>query len=363
MDICMLSELFYPFMLGGAERRYYELAKRLAKKHNVTVYALNLRGSESREMKDGIEIIRVGNKHPLDRRSLPALASFLPSVLRPFSSGYDIIDANQGMGSFSGFIKPLVKKPVVATFHDIYWNQWGDYLGFPASSIGKTMEFLWSKERYSRIITVSPTTEKKLRRLGFGSPISVIPSGVESGLIDGVKAKRSRHRVAYVGRLVKYKNIDKLMIAFQKVQKTFNDAELAIVGVGPEETALRDLSAKLKINAKFYGFVTENEKFRIIKSADVLVNPSDVEGLGLILIEAMACGTPVVAKNLETYFFCNTSNSALYENDGILGDVIIKILENTKLANKLAKNGLATAEKFSWDNVAKEVEAVYEELL
>ena len=67
MEICMLSELFHPFMLGGAERRYYEIAKRLARRNDVTVYSLRFYGHPRRETTDGIEIIRVGAEHHDDR--------------------------------------------------------------------------------------------------------------------------------------------------------------------------------------------------------------------------------------------------------------------------------------------------------
>ncbi len=359
----MLSELFYPFMLGGAERRYYEIAKRLAKKHDITVYALNLDGSPRKEIVDDIRIIRIGAKHRLDRRRLPPLVTYPPAILKALTSGCDILDANQGISSFSGFLRPLTKRPIVATFHDIYWNQWNDYFSFPFSSIGKTMEFLWSKAYYSKIIAVSPNTAKKLMHLGFKSPIEVIPSGIDNKLIESIKIKKDECSVVFVGRLVKYKNIDKLLRAFKVVQNEHPKYKIKIVGTGPEEGNLKKLAKFLNINAEFYGFVSEEEKIRIIKASSVLVNPSSVEGLGLILIEAMACGTPVAAKNLDTYFFCNKSNSVLYNSDEELENVLIELLENKNLAKKLETGGAETSKKYSWDNVATEIEKFYEGLI
>ena len=144
----MLSELFYPYLLGGAERRYYEIAVRLAKKHEVSIYSLRFDGHEKRENHKGIEIIRVGSSHPMDKRSIPVLATYFPALLKAVTKRSDVIDANQGISSFVGTFKPLIKTPIIATFHDLYWNQWNEYFSFPFSSIGKTMEFIWSKVTY-----------------------------------------------------------------------------------------------------------------------------------------------------------------------------------------------------------------------
>jgi glycosyltransferase involved in cell wall biosynthesis len=363
MNICMLSELFYPFMMGGAERRYYEIAKRLAKRHEVTVYSLRFYGSPRQEVFEGINIVRVGSNHPLNVRKLPTLSTYFPAFFRVVAGKYDVIDANQGISSFIGLFKSFISEPVVATFHDLYWNQWHEYFRTPFSSIGKTMEFLWSKLDYSRIIAVSPTTKKKLIYLGFRSPIDVVASGIDKDFIEKVRAKKDRHSVAFVGRLVKYKNVDALIRAFAEVQKEYRDAMLKIVGTGPEEANLRNLAGSLGVNAEFYGFVDEEEKIKIIKSSEVLVNPSSVEGLGLILIEAMACNTPVVAKNLETYFFCNKNNSIMYNNDEDMAWKIMDVMSSKATSKKLKKYGARTATEFSWDNVAKNVERIYEDLI
>src|SRR3989344_8462622 len=88
MKICMLSELFYPYLLGGAERRYYEIAKRLSKKHDITVYALRLAGQKDTENKDGIQIIRTGIKHPMNKRSILPLLSFPTALLRSITKDF-----------------------------------------------------------------------------------------------------------------------------------------------------------------------------------------------------------------------------------------------------------------------------------
>ncbi|MBI3190345.1 glycosyltransferase family 4 protein [archaeon] len=359
MQICMLSELFYPYMLGGAERRYYEIARRLARKHEVTVYSLNLFGKKSSEIRENIEIRRVGFNHPMNKRSLITLPSYFTALIRSLNSEYDIIDANQGIASFSSVLKPLTKRPIVATFHDIYWNQWGKHFRLPYSGIGKTMEFIWSKTKYDAIIANSPETAKKLAGLGFGHDIEMIPSGLDTNLIDIIKVTKNKNTVVYVGRLEKYKNVSSVLYAIARVKKSIPDIKLKVIGSGSEGTNLRNLAKKLSINVEFFGFVDERKKFEIIKSSNVLINPSFVEGLGLIALEAMACGCPVVVRDLDCYFFCSKSNSITYSDENKLPDIIIGLLRNPEKCKALSKNALETARHFTWDETARHVERMY----
>ncbi len=362
MKICMLSELFYPYLLGGAERRYYEIAKRLSKKHDITIYSLRLFGRNDFEHKDGIEIRRVGLKHPMNKRSMFPLLSFSPALLKAISKDFDVIDANQGIASFVGAFKSLSSVPLVATFHDIYWNQWGEYFNFPLSSAGKFMEFTFSKLKFDRIIANSPETKKKLERLSFTPPIDVIVSGVDTKFIDNVESAINEYSIVYVGRLVKYKNVDMLLKVVARLKSQFPKIKMKIIGSGPEEDNLKNLSKSLNINAEFLGFVSEKEKIAAVKSSSIYVNPSLVEGLGLGLIEAMACKTTIVARNLDCYFFCNSGNSMLYTNENGLYLALRKLLENPDYRKKLAKQAYKTSLNYSWDITAKKVEQVYKEV-
>lgn len=363
MKICMLSELFYPYMLGGAERRYFEIAKRLAKKHDVTVYSLRLFGQKEKDSKDGVVIRRVGAKHPLNRRSILPLPTFFPAVLKQLAGDFDIVDANQGIASFTCYTKYLSLRPLVATFHDIYWNQWGKYFPFPFSSAGKFMELLLSKGKFSSIIANSPETKRKLELLGFASRIHVVVSGIDASFINRIKGGREETAVTYAGRLVKYKNVDTLIRAASLLQKDFPGLKLNIIGSGPEEQNLRNLARKMDVNAAFHGFVSEEEKFRIIKSSAIFVNPSSVEGLGLALLEAMACKTAVVAKNLDCYFFCNSRNSVLYKHDSGLYKALRLLLVDDERRQRIAKNSWQTSLEYTWDKTARKVEDIYTAVL
>lgn len=128
--------------------------------------------------------------------------------------------------------------------------------------------------------------------------IEIIPNGVDVGKYDGVKVEKSdRPRVIYVGRLIGYKHVDDLLVAFSRLGL---DAELFIVGEGPERKNLEDLAKKQKVNhnVAFTSFVDERKKIEILKSSHVLVLPSTTEGFGIAVIEAMTARVPVIVANI-----------------------------------------------------------------
>ncbi|MBI4895128.1 MAG: glycosyltransferase family 4 protein [Candidatus Aenigmarchaeota archaeon] len=359
MRIAMLIDLFYPYQLGGAEKQFYELAVRLAKKHEVHVYTLNIEGCPSEEKINGIYVHRIGYRNSIKKRSLSALATYFlktPYLIRQIRK-YDIVHANQISAMFC-FFKPFIKKPFVVTIHDLYWDLWKNYYRFPLYYIGKAVELFWSILRYDKIITVSKSSKAKLERLDFVKKISVLPNGIDFSKINKVSAKKGNH-IIYVGRLVNYKNVDLVIKSMKELNKKYPILELRIIGSGEQETYLKKLVKELKVNVKFLGYVTEEEKFRQIKSAKAFVSMSDVEGFGISMLEAMACGTPVIGKKLKAYEeFCNTKNSLLIDGDDI-EKTLIRVLKDESLMKRLSIEGIKTAKKFDWDNIVIDLEKIY----
>jgi len=359
MKIAILTDLFYPYQLGGAEKQFYEITARLAKKHDVHVFTLNIEGSPSEEVLRNIHIHRFGYRNSLKKRSLLSLITFFiesPFLARKLKR-FDIIHANQIAAIFS-FFRYILKKPFVLTIHDLYWDQWKKYYNFPFYYMGKFLELFCSKLYYNRIITVSQESERKIKRLGFSARIDIIPNGIDFDSINKIKTKKGKH-IVYVGRLVNYKNVDKLIMAMREVNKVFPDIELHIIGSGNEKQSLEKMAKTNGINARFFGYLSEEEKIKEIKSAMAFVSMSSMEGFGIVLMEAMACGTPVIAKKLPAYNdFCTPTNSLLID-EGKLSETIIKLLRNTSLQKRLSENGIRTTKYFNWNNIVNQMEKIY----
>ena len=206
--------------------------------------------------------------------------------------------------------------------------------------------------KVNKIICVS-RTEKEILIDKFKLPrdkIEVIYNGVDIEKIRSFKSKRIPNQnevsILYFGRLEKYKNVHIVIEALKYLPDTF---VLYIVGKGPYETELRKLTRKLGLEnrVKFLGFLPEEELYTLLHSIDVVVNLSDIEAFGIMVIESLAAGKPVIVNNK-----LGLKELAGYFRGGIVAvnnlnprnaaDVILKTIENKKVKIK----GLET---FEWE--------------
>jgi len=180
-------------MLGGGEHRYYWIAKNLVKKgHDVYVYTMKLENTPDTEEVDGILIKRIGNPHPRTHRAFsPLIPYFFKSSLLTNDlkkNKIEIIDTNTYIPCLSGAIlSKITRIPQVVTFHDVYWNRWGESLGRKwAQILGPALELLVSKLPCYKYITVSEASKIKISNL-LKVPeerIQVIPNGIDLSVFN-----------------------------------------------------------------------------------------------------------------------------------------------------------------------------------
>jgi glycosyltransferase involved in cell wall biosynthesis len=208
-------------------------------------------------------------------------------------------------------------------------------------------------------------------------PCRIIPMGVNLQKINLGKVTRySKKRILFVGRLVAWKGIDTLIRSMQYVQMNLPESELSIVGEGPANEALKDLAANLGLCnvIRFHGHAEDNELTLIYDSASVLVLPSRsydglvMEGLGVVLLEAMAHGVPVIGSNLGGIpdIIQDGENGFLFppDDDKILGQKIVDLLSNERLAEQFRLAGYETVQsRFSWDTISQQFADVYNQVL
>lgn len=298
MKIAFVYDAVYPWIKGGVERRIYEIGRRLSRKHEV--YWLGLRWWNNKNMElDGILLRGVGEKKTLyvnGRRSIWEAIYFGLKTLSGFKDNFDSIDvqAFPYFSCFSSKIHSIVKKSVLAiTWHELWGNYWFEYLGAKG--------FLgWAVERAvckltNRHIAVSSMTRRSLERIGVKA--EVIPNGIDFERIRKTEKCGEESDVIFAGRLIREKNVDLLIRAVRLLKDSFADIKCVIIGDGPEKEALKKLSEDLGIssNIVFKGFLDDhNEVISYMKSSKVFVLPSTREGFGIVVLEANACGLPVV---------------------------------------------------------------------
>lgn len=232
--------------------------------------------------------------------------------------------------------------------------------------------------KVNKIIAVSEAAKKFISYFTQKDAV-VIPNGVSIKKFHPVDKYLAREKVGldgnpiilYVGRLVPKKGVDVLIRSMKEVVKSYPHALLVIAGSGKMMPLLKTLVriAGLEKNILFLGFVGENLLPYLYNSADVFALPSiTAESFGIVLLEAMASGLPIVASNVGgiAEVLEKGKYGLLVEpgNSKELTKAIITVLENENLRNELAKEGRKVAkEKYAWEKVANKIIEVYSSLV
>ncbi|MCX5996880.1 MAG: glycosyltransferase family 4 protein [Chloroflexi bacterium] len=199
----------------------------------------------------------------------------------------------------------------------------------------------------------------------------IIPNGVDVHHYqpDGplrTEFKDDRLNIFFVGRLEERKGVGDLIRACALVKKDFPEFRLIIAGPGIRLRFYYQMLAKSLVgdNVVFTDYVPFNELPKYYRTADIFCAPATGgESFGIVLIEAMASGTPVVATSIPGYASVLTDGQegllAMPENPRSLADALLRLLNDRQARLKMAQNGLATAEQYSWENVSRQVLEYY----
>lgn len=306
MKIAFIYDAVYPYKIGGVEKRIWEISRRLATNgHEVHVFGMKLWDGPSHILHEGVHLHGVCRNLPFHtgktgRRSIFPVLWFSISLLVPlFRKGrFDLIDC-QNFPYFpciaAWAVSSLQRTPLVITWNEVWGVYWFEYIG-RMGVIGKFIEKCVTRLTPYHA-AISYTTVAQLRHLGLKCPITITPCGVDLNAIRCIAPSSERSDIISIGRLIKDKHIDILVEAVRVLHPLIPGIQCVIIGRGPEEERLRDQVSKsgLNKNVRFIGF-TQNydEIVRYMKASRVCVLPSTREGFGIVALEALACGTPVV---------------------------------------------------------------------
>ncbi len=364
MDIAYVSDVMSPWRKGGAEKRIYEVSKRLARNHEVTIYTMKWWEKPQKKIqRNDIDFVAISEPKKLyvnNKRSIREAFSFALSSLK-VPKKHDLIDFNAFpyIPLFSGKIKTLRKNDpeLVATWHEVWGDYWYKYLG-KKGFFGKTIE-KWAAKQPDQIISVSERTQRELKKLLVDS--KVIPNGINYNEIEQINEDKQKYDVSYVGRLIPEKNVDVLLEALKNT-----DFKAAIVGDGPQKQELKKIIKKEELDVDLFDQANYKKLIGILKSSKTFVLPSSREGFGITVLEAMASGTPVLTVDEEK----NAAKDLISNDKGLivpLDSYQIKMgIKNLIQKNKekeISKNAKEFAKNYTWDKVAEKTERIYEETL
>lgn len=256
------------------------------------------------------------------------------------------------------------RTPLVVTVHDDIPRL---YAGDRHPLWVRYYEFIFARLARSdaTFITVSECSKRDLAARGIDpARIFVVPNGVDHAAFQPAPEPGSRPgplRIGYLATLSRRKRVDRLLDAFAAVQAEVPDVALDIGGTGPlgDELAAQARSLGLR-NVTFRGFVAQDALADFYRSLDVFVLPSDYEGFGLTVVEAMACGVPVVTTRVSSLPEVVGDSGLLCDPDPAdFARKILSLVRNPCLRQRYAALGLARAARFDWSRVAEETLAVY----
>jgi len=377
MKIAFIYDAVYPWVKGGAEKRIYELATRLAQRgHDVHWYSLGWWWPEKGETDmiiDGIHLHGVSNPIELysdDRRSIKEALIFSFKLFNPlFKENYDVVDC-QGFPFFSCFTAKVHamtgKSKLVITLLEVWGDFWYEYLG-KLGIIGKLVERTMLSLT-DNLITISYKTKKDLRRIKKSERSIVIPPGIDFSYIQKIKTSDEVSDIIFVGRLIKEKNVDILIKSISIIKEKNPNISCLIIGEGPERSKLEKLVDDLKINDNInFKCFMKNHDYIIgyMKSSNVLVLPSVREGFGIVVIESNACGIPVVVMDHEM----NAAKDLVHE--GVNGykaklspeDISDKIIKSIENKDKMKTSCIDSSKGYDWNKIVDDLEKVYLEII
>ena len=302
IKVAIVYDAVYPYSLGGGERRYYELATRLAQAgHEVHWYGMRWWDGPRVLLKDGVTYHGICPKLPLysrsGRRSIIQALVFGLAALRLIGGRFDVVDCC-GFPFFSIIPARLAVAlrggRLVSTWHEVwgreYWTSYLRWLG----CIGCVVELIAARIP-SLVIAVSDSTAARLAAIRRGAVV-VVPNGVDSDAIGAVAPNEVNSDVVYAGRLCDFKDVELMLSAVALLAVTRPNLTCRIVGKGPHLDALEAFArdAEIADRVRFEGPLPGDAFYAAIASARVLVLPSRREGFGIVVLEANAVGVPVV---------------------------------------------------------------------
>lgn len=370
--VVMLSHGYYP-RIGGAERQLAAVAPLLqARGVEIHILTRRLPGTKQLERLDGVPIYRLPVPGPKPLASLTFTLAALALIKR---LDPDLIHAHEliSPASTAVFAKKLFGKPIVATPHRS--GAIGDVLRLKSRFFGKARLRVLCRE-VNAFCVISNVIDNELAAEGVPVQKRIsIPNGVDTERFAPLapsqkKALRSRLDlpadtpiVIFVGRLVPEKRVDLLTGIWSSVRETLPRARLLIVGSGPEEVEL-----KQRANDGILFLGSQADVTPYLQAADLFVLPSAAEGLSLALLEALACGLPVIATsvggNPEVIRHLETGWLTPPDDPLALTEAIVTLLEDEMLQSKLRENARPHAvQNYSLVKMADRLVDLYHQVL
>jgi glycosyltransferase involved in cell wall biosynthesis len=373
----------YPPIGGGGGVVMAALAAELTRRgHDVTVLTSRAFGLPAESVEDGVRVIRVPvffRRH-MSVANLPSMAAYLPmGLLRGLRLGrnraFDIINTHFVVptGPLGDWLSRRLQIPNVLSVHG------GDLYDPSKPTSPHRHGFLRAPirgmlTRADAVVAQSRDTRANVSRIyGVQRSVDLVPLGIARPPAR-IRARRSTYGIpenafvlATVGRMVPRKATTQLVQMLAAARR--EDIYLAIIGDGPEsEPVMRAAyEAGVAHRVKMLGHVTERQKYAALGMSDIFVSTSQHEGFGLVFLEAMAYGLPIVCydRGGQVDFLSTPATGALVKLNDIerFTQAVLELHASPERRAQIRRHNLAAVESFFIERCARRYEAIFEEAI
>jgi phosphatidylinositol alpha-mannosyltransferase len=345
---------------GGVQVHVRELAERLRERDHTTLIV-----APGPEASSNGSVRIVGRPVRVPYGGTVAPISFSPGSWRRLRSamrgfGPDVVHVHEPFTPSTSMLAVLAATtPVVATFHAFLDRS---RLMEVSGPILRQID-----RRIDAAVAVSKAAASFVRKVRRG-PVEIVPNGVDVARfaepVEPPAGLPPGRKILWVNRLDPQKGFGVMVDAFARLARDLDDVYLLVAGDGRERVALRSLTRQARNRIVPLGTIPHDELPRYHAAADVFCSPAvGQESFGIVLVEAMAAGVPVVATDIPGYREVvrdGVDGLLVRPNDPeALANAILRVLTEPELASSLAAAGRARAPDFGWDAVVPRIEAVY----
>jgi glycogen synthase len=386
MRVLMLSWEYPPRVVGGLGRHVAALSRTMARQgHEVHVVTRDHPDAPAEEMLEGVHVVRVPEAPPVVPFSdlIPWVLTFNNRVqaaaMRVLEEhDVDVVHAHDWLVSYAAAgLKEACGLPIVATIHATEYGRHQGYLPGPMNKLIHQIEW-WLTYEARRVIACSEYMRKQIgdifqlphaktdvvhnavARRDFEIPAHEVAEFRATATADGEKL------VLFAGRLEYEKGVQTVLQALERVRETVGPMVFYIAGVGTYSDELKRMVAELGLDdhVRFTGFLEDHDLRLLYAAADVAVAPSIYEPFGLVAVEAMACGTPIIVGDTGGLAEIVSGGHGLKfppQDADELADRLIAVLTDDRLARRLIERGRRRiAKRYDWQTVALHTTRVYQ---
>lgn len=387
MRVCMFSTTFPRFQGDMYANFIYLLARKLVEKGVIVkVVCSHSHGIQRENEMEGIEIFRYRYMIPEGRQRLTYEGGMLATLTKNswsillipffmfsfFLKGLEVgksCDLIHAHWTISGLIALLVgkwyKKPIVLTVH-------GSDINVLNKKYFLKLVNRFILSRMDAVIAVSPTLKKRIEEMGVPQEkLSYISNGVDTGEfypapVDFPIPKR----ILWVGRMSKEKGLDVLIKAMKEILREVPQAQLTLVGDGPEREVIEQMIEEYHLTRHIYleGFQSHREVSKYFRESHIFVLPSIREGFPLVILEALASGLPCVASNVGGVKVVIEEGLNGYlvspSNAEELSRKVVKLLKSVAVVKKMGERAREKiVAHYSWDKIADRTLVLYRQAM